>query len=58
MLNNIISKNVVNLSRLNFTGFEISLLPKGLSFVPTSYKIDKAKIKTELENIKIKVTFQ
>ena len=29
--------------------FHISLLPKGLNFVPTSNTIDKAKLKTELE---------
>ena len=46
---NFVSKNVVNLSRLNITSFEISLLSKRLSFVPGSSKIDKAKIKTELE---------
>ena len=46
---NFVSKNVVNLSRLNFTNFEISLLSKRLSFVWGSNKIDKAKIKTELE---------
>ena len=46
---NFVSKNVVNLSRLNITSFEISLLSKRLSFVPGSNKIDKAKIKTKLE---------
>ena len=46
---NFISKNVVNLSRQNLTDSEISLLPKGLNFVPTSNTIDKAKLKTEIE---------
>ena len=39
----------MNLSRRNLTGFEISLLSKGLNFVPTSNKIDKAKLETELD---------
>ena len=46
---NFVSKNVVNLSRRNLTDSEISLLSKGLNFVPTSNTIDKAKLKTELE---------
>ena len=46
---NYVSKNVVNLSRLNLTDSEISLLSKGLNFVRTSNRIDKAKLKTELE---------
>ena len=46
---NVVSKNVVNLSRRNLTGSEISLLSKGFNFVPTSNTINKAKLKTELE---------
>ena len=46
---NFVSKNVVNLSRRNLTGSEISLLSKGLNFVSTSNTIDKAKLKTEIE---------
>ena len=46
---NFFSKDVVNLSRRNLTGSEISLLSKGLNFVPTSNTKDKAKLKTELE---------
>ena len=46
---NFVSKNVVNLSKQNLTDSEISLLPKGLNFVPTSNTIDKAKLKTEIE---------
>ena len=46
---NFASKNIVNLSRQNLTDSEISLLSKGLNFVPTSFTIDKAKLKTELE---------
>ena len=38
---NFVSKNAVNLSRWNLTGSEISLLSKGLNFVPTSNTIDK-----------------
>ena len=44
-----VSKNVVNLSRRNITGSEISLLPKGHNFVPTSITTDKTKLKMELE---------
>ena len=39
----------MNLSRRNLSEAEISLLSKGLKFVPTSNKIDRAKLKTELE---------
>ena len=46
---NFVSKNVVNLSRRNLMGSEISLLSKGLTSVPTSNTIDKAKLKMELE---------
>ena len=46
---NFVSKNVENLSRRNLTGSEISLLSKGLIFVPTSNTIDKTKLKMELE---------
>ena len=46
---NFANKNAVNLSRQNLTGSEISLLSKGLNFVPTSNTIDKEKLKTELE---------
>ena len=46
---NFVSKNVVNLSKRNLTDSEISLLCKGLNFVPTSNTIDKAKLKRELE---------
>ena len=46
---NFVSKNVVNLSKRNLTDSEISLLSKGLNFIPTSNRIDKAKLKRELE---------
>ena len=46
---NFVSKNVVNLSRRNLTGSEMSLLSKEFNFVPTSNTIDKAKVKMELE---------
>ena len=45
---NFVSKNVVNLSRRNLTGSEISLLSKGLNF-RTSNSINKAKLKMELD---------
>ena len=44
-----VSKKVINLSRRNLSASEISLLSKGLTFVPTANKIDHAKLKTELE---------
>ena len=46
---NFVSKNVVNLSKRNLNDAEISLLSKGLNFVPTRNNIDKAKLKMELE---------
>ena len=45
---NFVSKNVVNWSKRNLNDAEISLLSKGLNFVPTSNNIDKAKLKMEL----------
>ena len=44
-----VSKNVVNLSKRKLAKAEISLLSKGLKFVPTSNHINKAKLKLELE---------
>ena len=44
-----LSKNVINLSRRNLSASEISLLSKGLKFVPIANKIDRAKLNTELE---------
>ena len=43
------SPNAVNLSRRNLTSNEISLLSKGLKFVPTPRAFNKAPIKEELE---------
>ena len=44
-----VSKNVINLSRRNISRSEISLLSKGLKFVPSANKIDRAKLKRERE---------
>ena len=44
-----VSSNVINLSRRNLSEAEISLLSKGLKFVPTANKIDRAKLKTDLK---------
>ena len=44
-----VSNNVINLSRRYLSPAEISLLSKGLKFVPTANKIDQAKLKRELE---------
>ena len=44
-----LSKNVINLSKRNLSRSEISLLSKGLKFVPSANKIDRAKLKRELE---------
>ena len=42
---NFVSKNVVNLSKRNLNDAEISLLSKGLNFVPMCNHIDKANSK-------------
>ena len=44
-----VSKNLVNLSKRKLTKAEISLLSKGLKFVPSSNHINKAELKMELE---------
>ena len=44
-----VSKNVINLSQRQLTKSEISLFSKRLKFVPTPNRIDKAKLKQELE---------
>ena len=44
-----VSSSAINLSRRNLSKAEISLLSKGLTFVLTPNKIDRAKLKTELE---------
>ena len=44
-----VSKNAINLSRRNLSACEISLLSKGLNFVPTANKIDRAKRKVRKE---------
>ena len=41
--------NVINLSKLHLSKEEISLLSKGLKFIPTPKYINKARIKEELE---------
>ena len=54
-----VSKNVINSSQRQLTKSEISLLSKGLKFLPTSNRIDKAQLKQELEVFgrKINVAF-
>ena len=44
-----VSKNVINLSQRQLTKSEISLLSKGRKFVPTPNRMNKAKLKQELE---------
>ena len=44
-----VSDNVVNLSSKNLSAAEISLLSKGLKFVPTPTHVDRAVLKAELE---------
>ena len=44
-----VSKNVVHLSKRNLTENEISLLLKGLDFIPTCNKVDVARLKLGLE---------
>ena len=45
----LVSSNVINLPRRNLSKAEISLLSKGLKCVPTANKINRGKLKTELE---------
>ena len=44
-----VSKNVINLSQRQVAKSEILLLSKGLTFEPPPNRIDKAKLKQELE---------
>ena len=44
-----VSPNVINLSKRHLSKEEISLLSKGLKFIPTPKHINKARIKEELE---------
>ena len=44
-----VSENVLNLSKRALTEAEVSLLSKGLKFVPTPNFVDKAAIKQDLE---------
>ena len=44
-----VSTNVINLSRRHLSKDEISLLSKGLKFVPTPKHVNKAKTKEEIE---------
>ena len=44
-----VSKNVINLAHRQLTKSEISLFSIGYKFVPTPNRMDKAKIKQELE---------
>ena len=44
-----VCKNVINLSQRQLTESEILLFSKGLMFVSTPIRIDKAKLKQELE---------
>ena len=46
---NFFSANVINLSSRHLSRYKISLLSKGLKFVPAPYHINKAKIKEEIE---------
>ena len=50
-----VSKNVINLTRRNLSASEISLPSKGLKFVPRANKINRAKLKTELEEYERKL---
>ena len=50
-----VSENVINLSRGNLSPPEISLLFKGLKSAPSANKIDRAKLKREMEEYGRKV---
>ena len=56
-----IPDNLFNLSRRNNADDKLSILSKGLSFVPTPEKIDRQQVKNYLEtfgrNIKLKMHF-
>ena len=45
----ILIENVINLSKRDLSENEISLLSKGLNFIPTCNKVDVARLKLELE---------
>ena len=45
-----VSDNILNLSKRDLSEAEISLLSKGLKFVPTPRYVDQAALKTDLEN--------
>ena len=57
-----VSENVINLSSRNLSEAEISLLSKGLKFVPTPSSINFAEIKEDLEkfgrNLRLKWLFR
>ena len=44
-----VSKNVINLSKRNLSQSEISMLSRGVKFVPSANTIEQAKLKRELE---------
>ena len=44
-----VSENVINLSKRDLSENEISLLSKGLNFIPTCNKVDVARLKLKLE---------
>ena len=44
-----VGENVINLSKRDLSENEISLLSKGLNFIPTCNKVDVARLKMELE---------
>ena len=44
-----VGKNVINLSKRDLSENKISLLSKGLNFIPTCNKVDVARLKMELE---------
>ena len=59
---NFVSQNVINLSKKDLTKSEVSLLSKGLKFVPTPSNVDISKIRQELEifgrNLRLKWHFR
>ena len=46
-----VSMDVINLSKLNLSENEITLLSKDHNFIPTCNKVDIAKLKLELEQL-------
>ena len=52
LIGRFVSANVVNLSRMEHSEEDVSLLSKDLKFSPTPTDIDKAQLKADIEEFK------